>query len=262
MLSAVLIAHDEGHRLARCLESLRWADEIVVVVSTQTTDDTVEVARRFTDRVFTRAFTGFSDQRQWANEQARGEWILSVDCDEVVPESLAKEVRATLAAPAYAAYRVPHLDYMFGRWIRHGGWYPQLHVRLFRPDRARWERDVHEGVTVDGPIGRLENPILHFSHPRVENWLAKMSRYTTLEAKAMQERGVRMTPLRLVCEPPLYAGYKLFVKQGWRDGAHGLALALLLGTYRMVRNLKLWDLQQSASGPKESEACPPSMPRS
>jgi glycosyltransferase involved in cell wall biosynthesis len=258
-VSAVLIAHDEGHRLARCLASLSWTDEIVVVVSDDTTDDTAEIARRHGARVFTRAFGGFSAQRQWADDQAGSEWVLSVDCDEVVSPALADEIRAELAAPRCDAYQVPHLDYMFGKWIRHGGWYPQLHIRLYRRSRARWEREVHEGVRVEGTIGRLRQPILHYSHGRVEDWLRKMSRYTTLEAKAMWASGQRMSVARILLEPPLYSGYKLIVKQGYRDGAHGLVLALLLGTYRMVRNLKLWDLQQSAGGPKERDDCPPSM---
>ena len=257
-VSAVLIAHEEGHRIERCLDSLKWADERIVVVPQDSTDDTVEVATRHGARVFSREFTGFSDQRQWADEQANSEWALSVDCDEVGPPALADEIRAELADPRFDAYQVPHLDYMFGKWIRHGGWYPQLHVRLYRRSRARWERDVHEGVAVNGSIGRLKHPILHYSHARVENWLAKMARYTTLEAQAMRRRGDRMTIARMLVEPPLNTCYKLFVQQGFRDGAHGVVLALLLGTYKLVRNLKLWDLQQSAGGPRESEDCPPS----
>src|SRR6267378_1439724 len=258
-LSAVLIARNEAHRIARCLESIRWADEIVVVVNSDTTDDTEAVARRYTDRVFRRGFTAFSDQRQWADDRATSEWVLSVDCDEVVPSVLSEEIRAELAAPRFDAYEVPHLDYMFGKWIRHGGWYPQLHIRVYRRAHARWDRDVHERVKVEGTMGRLRNPIHHFSHTRVEDWVGKMSRYTTLEGQAMHRRGVRMNLARLLFEPPLYAGYKLFVQQGWRDGLHGLVLALLLGTYRMMRNLKLWDLWQSADRPKERDDCPPSM---
>lgn len=261
-LSAVIIAHDEAHRIARCLESIRWAEEIVVVVSEQTTDATAEVARGFTDRVLVRRFEGFSDQRDWADGQAGGDWILSVDCDEVVSSELAREIRETLVAPGFRAYRVPHLDYMFGKWIRHGGWYPQYHVRLYERGQARWSRDVHERADVATPLGTLQNPIRHYAHEHVADWLAKMARYTSLEAEGMHRAGVRMTVPRLLAEPPLYSGYKYFWQQGWRDGAHGLVLALLLGCYRLVRNLKLWDLQQSQKGPVESDDCPPPTSRS
>lgn len=261
-LSVVLIAHDEAHRIARCLETLRFADEIVVVVSEQTRDDTAEVARRYTDRVFVRRFTGFSDQRRWADEQARGAWILSVDCDEMIPEALAREIRQTIGRAAVDAYAVPRLDYMFGRWIRHGGWYYQYLVRLYRRGAARWERTVHERAEAVGAVERLKHPLLHFSHDRVESWVNKMARYTTLEARAMFDSGARVGIRHLVLEPPAYAAYKLVWQQGWRDGMHGLALALLLGAYRLVCNLKIWDLQQSAGGPREPEDRPPWMSRS
>lgn len=256
-VTATLIAKDEGHRIARCLESIRWVDEIVVVLDDRTSDDTAAVVERFGGRVLMRRFKGFSDQRQWADEQATGDWILSLDCDEVVPERLTEEIRAELAAPRFDAYNVPHLDYMFGRWIRHGGWFPQYHTRLYRRGVANWERSIHEKVSVAGRIGTLANPILHFSHGRVENWVNKMAQYTTVEARAMYDAGTGMSVPRILFEPVLYAGYKYFVKQGWRDGMHGLTLSLLLGTYRLVRNLKLWDLRQSARGPVESETAAP-----
>ena len=260
-LGATLIARDESRHIAACLESLHWVDEIVVVVDDRTVDDTADVARRFTPHVHLRTFSGYSDQRQWADQRSSCDWVFSVDCDERVSADLAAEIRAVLSAPRHAAYRIPHLDYIFGKWIRHGGWYPQYHVRLYRRDAATWCRDVHEGVTANGSVGRLVQPIHHFAHARVEDWVDKLARYTTLEARAMWEGGERMNLARLLLEPPGYAFSKLIVQQGWRDGAHGLALALLFGCYRLVRNLKLWDLQQSSRGPIESEQCPPSMSR-
>ncbi len=260
-LSASLIAFNEAHRVERCLESLRWVDELVVVVDERTTDATPEIARRYTDRVFLRPFTSYSDQRQWADQQTTGDWILSVDCDEVVPVNLAEEIQAALASPRYDAYRVPHLDYMFGRWIRHGGWHPQYHVRLYRRGKFRWDLTIHEKILVDGTVGTLRQPILHFAHGRVEDWVGKMAAYTTLEAQAMQKAGRRVGWTNLVLEPPLYFSYKFIVQQGWRDGLHGLTLALLLGCYRLVRNLKAWDLQQAARAPKEPEDRPPLGPR-
>ncbi len=259
MVSATIIAHNEGHRLARCLDSIRWVDEIVVVVDDRTSDDTVEVARRYTDRVYSRRFAGFSEQRQWADEQAKGDWIFSIDCDEIVSETLARRIQEELEAPRFNAYRIPHLDYMFGKWIQYGGWYPQWHVRLYRREASRWNRDVHEKVTLDGPVGTLEPPLLHFSHGRVENWVNKMSTYTTIEAQAMHRAGAPVGVMRILCEPPLMFGYKYFVLQGWRDGAHGLALALLLGCTRLIRNLKAWDLRQASRGPAESPERPPRM---
>lgn len=256
-LSATIIALDEADRIVPCLDSLRWADEIVVVVDDRTRDGTEAIARRYTGQVFRRGFAGYADQRQWADDQTTGEWILSLDCDEVVPRALAEEIRAALARPEFVAFRIPHLDYMFGKWIRHGGWHPQYHVRLYRKGVARWGRSIHERVSVEGRAGTLANPILHYAHARVSDWVDKMARYTTVEAEEMHRAGTRMGVARILLEPPLYAGYKLMVQQGWRDGLHGLALALLLGCYRLVRDLKVWDLHQAARGPREPGDCPP-----
>jgi glycosyltransferase involved in cell wall biosynthesis len=261
-LSATLIAHDEAERVGRCLESLRWADEIVVVVDARTTDATAEIARRFTDRVLVHEFVDYADQRQWAADQARGEWIFWVDCDEVVPEPLAREIQTTLRAPRCDAYLLPRRDYMFGKWINHGGWYPQLQMRLYRRSLGRWRGAVHETIEFSGSVGRLAECVLHYSHRRVRDWVAKMERYTTMEAQALHDAGRRASWATILLEPVLYFGYKYLVQQGWRDGLHGLALASLLGCYRMIRNLKLWDLQQATSGPREPEDRPPSATRS
>lgn len=256
-LSATIIARNEGHRIARCLESIRWVDEIVVVLDDRTSDDTAEVVERFGGRVLIRRFTGYSDQRRWADEQATGDWLLWIDCDEVMSPGLADEIRRELAAPRFDAYRIPRLDYMFGRWIRHGGWFPQHHVRLYRKGMAAWQGSIHEKVEVKGTTGNLVHPVYHYSHARVVDWVDKMAHYTTVDARSMYENGRRMSAFRIVLEPIGYTGYKYFVQQGWRDGMHGLAMALLISCYMLIRNLKLWDLQQSASGPVESESSPP-----
>lgn len=243
-ITATLIARDEGHRIARCLESLGWVNEIVVVVDDRTVDDTVAVSRKFTEHVHVRPFEDFAQQRQWALDQSTGEWILWVDSDEVVTPELASEMREAVTRVGAVAYRTPRQDYMFGKWIRHGGWYPQYHVRLFRRTAGRWTAPVHERFQVDGEIGTLQHAMLHFSHERVADWVAKMDKYTTPEAEQLAASGKRVTWWQLLVEPPAYFGYKYLVQQGWRDGMHGLVLAGLLGCYRLVRNVKWWDLQQ------------------
>ena len=228
------------------------------MVDEGTTDDTAEVARRYTDRVLSRPFRGFSDQRRWADEQATSEWILSLDCDETIPAALAEEIQAELRSPRHAAYQVPHLDYMFGKWIRWGGQFPQYHIRLYRRDASRWTNLIHERIDLpEREVGRLAHPILHYAHLRVTDWIGKMARYTTLDAERMAQAGERAPWWRLLVEPPLYLGYKFVVQQGWRDGMHGLALAMLHATYRFVRNVKLWDLQQSAARSPEPQEAPP-----
>ncbi len=256
-LSAVVLARDESDRIARCLESLRWCDEIVVLVDEDSTDDTEAIARRFTSNVSRRAFTSFGEQRGFADGLAHHDWVLSIDCDEIVSERLAAEVRATIDAAQFDGYRVPHLDYMFGRWIRHGGWFPQYHTRLYRRAAARWERPVHEQLVVEGSLGTLHEPIQHFAHARVDDWVRKMARYTSAEARAHVQAGERTSVLRALFEPPGYFLYKYFIQCGFLDGVHGVVLASLLATYRSVMHWKWWDLQQSRQGPRESPDCPP-----
>ena len=261
-LSANLIARDEAHRLERCLDALRWADEVVIVVDDRSGDGTAEVARRRGAQVHVRTFDDYAAMRQFAVDRSTGDWILWLDCDEIVSSELATEIRAAIARPSPDAWRSKRMDYMFGRWIRHGGWFPQYHLRLVRRARARWVSPVHEKLDFDGPIGTLDTPVQHFSHERVEHWIAKMTRYTSLEAAELHRTGRRTSPVRILCEPPLYFGYKYVWQQGWRDGAHGLVLASLLACYRLMRHLKLWDLQQSERGPVEPGTWTPPTSRS
>ena len=228
-----------------------------MVVDDSSVDDTESIARRFTSHVSRRAFTSFSDQRRYADGLASQDWVLSIDCDERVSDALAAEIRAAIETTRFIAYRVPHLDYMFGRWIRHGGWHPQYHTRLYRRSAARWERPIHERLHVEGPVGTLRESIQHFAHLRVDDWVRKMARYTTAEAESHVAAGERTTVLRALFEPAGYFLYKYIVQLGFLDGAHGLALASLLSNYRSVMHWKWWDLQQSQQGPKESPDCPP-----
>ena len=259
-VGVALIACNEAHRIDRCLESVRWADEIVVIVDDRTTDDTAARAHARGAQVVQRAFTDFSEQRNCAQDRLGTVWSMWMDCDEQAPPALAAEVRAAVADTRHAAFRAPRLNCMFGRWIRHGGWYPQHHIRLWRRDRARWAGRVHERPRVEGSIGTLRTPMLHYSHATVADWVEKMARYTSVEADEQFEAGRRIGLVRGLLEAPAYAAYKYVWQQGWRDGGHGVALASLLGCYRLLRNLKWWDLQQRAGVTREPE-CPPT-PRS
>ncbi|HVP37837.1 MAG TPA: glycosyltransferase family 2 protein [Candidatus Saccharimonadales bacterium] len=238
MLSIAIVAQNEAHRLGRCLESLAFADE-VLVVDGGSTDGTPELAASLGARVVYRTFTGFREQRSFAVEQAHGPWVLSLDADEVVTPALASEIRETLTAPAFTAYRIPRLDYMFGRWVRHGGWYPQYHVQLFRRDSGRWEREVHERWVTGGPMGTLRHPVLHYSHLEVADFIRKLDRYTTIAARERAARGERVTLWRLALEPPAYFAYKYLWQSGFLDGAHGFTLAMLLGHYRFTELAKV-----------------------
>src|SRR5438105_13470205 len=182
-LSVALVTRNEAERLRACLESVAWADEIVVV-DAESEDKTATIAREFTDQVVVRPWPGYAAQKNAALDLATGRWALSLDADEVVSPELAADIRRVIAAEAPAeGYAVPRRNIFWGRWVRHGGLYPDWQVRLFRRGRGRFvERAVHESVTIDGAVGRLRGHLEHRSYRDVADFLARADRYASLAA--------------------------------------------------------------------------------
>jgi glycosyltransferase involved in cell wall biosynthesis len=238
----VVITLDEEERLRACLESVAWADEIVVV-DAESTDKTVQVAREFTDRVVVRPWPGFAAQKNFALGQARAEWILSLDADEEVSRELKDDVARVLADPRpHDGYRVPRRNIMWDRWIRHGGLYPDWQLRLFRRGRGRFpDRSVHESVVVDGSVGRLRGPLLHRSYHDVADFLARADRYSSLAAQEWVESGRRVGLLELVARPLGRFLSMYLVRGGFLDGRRGLLLAVLYAYYVFIRSAKVWE---------------------
>jgi glycosyltransferase involved in cell wall biosynthesis len=243
-LSVIVIALNAQEKIRACLETVAWADEIVVCDS-GSNDETTAIARQYTERVYTDPWRGFGAHKNLALDRATHPWVLSLDTDERVTPELERRIRQLLAGGAEAAgYLVPRRNYFLGRWIRHGGWYPDYVLRLFRRDRGRFrERAVHEAVEVAGPTARLAEPIEHYTYDSVSAYLARMDRYAGLAAEELQRAGARCTPLDLLLRPPATA-FKMYVlRQGYRDGVHGLALAGLYAGYTFAKYLKLWELE-------------------
>lgn len=222
-LSLCVITRDAAGALADCLASASFAAEIVVVDS-GSSDDTVEIARRFGARVIAQPWLGFGPQKSFAVAQAAHDWVLCLDADERVTPELGAAIRAALAAaPAAAAFAIARRNRFLGRWLRHGEGYPDWIVRLFDRRRARWSDDaVHESVAVDGPVARLAGDLLHASAESLDTYLAKQNRYTTLQAAAMHARGERAGALRLVGSPLARFVRFYVVKLGFLDGVPGL----------------------------------------
>lgn len=252
-LSAIIITFNEERNIERCLRSLAFADEIVVVDS-GSEDKTREVASAYTDRIMTRPWTGYASQRNFAIEQARGSWVLWVDADEEITAGLGREIETLLAGtPSHAGYTAPRVCRFMGRWIRHGNWYPDRSVRLFARDRARFaERAVHESLRVEGSIGRLEGEILHYSYPDLDEYVRKLNRYSSLDAEEKLKEGKGVGPVDLVVSPAAVFFKSYFIKMGFLDGVPGLAAGVLSAVYVFVKKLKLlektWN-RKSSSGP-------------
>ncbi len=247
-LSVTIICLNEVDTIGPCLESVAWADEIVVCDS-GSTDDTLAVCRQYTDQVYSDPWRGFATHKNLALERATKEWVLSVDADERVTQELAKEIRAVLGRPPAAdGYTVARRNYFLGRWIRHGGWYPDRTVRLFRRGRGRFQpRAVHEAVQVDGRVAALAAPLDHYTYRSLHAYLHRMDRYSTLAAEELWRAGRRARWLDLSLRP-LATFLRMYVLQrGFLDGRAGLVLAGLYAAQSLAKYAKLWEMQSAVS---------------
>ncbi len=251
-LSVTVITRDEASDIAAALESVKWADEIVVVDS-ESTDRTVAIARAFTDRVVVRPWPGYVEQKNFAAGQASHDWILSLDADERITPALAEEMRAALANPAHAAYRMPRITWHLGRWIRSTDWYPDDQLRLYDRRKAQWTgKYVHESVAVDGSIGRLRGEIQHYAYRDIADHLETIDRYTTYAARQMRESGRTAGLLQLAGHPPLAFLRNYIARGGIRDGIPGFIISSLNAYYVFLKFAKLRELQSRNGAPRDA----------
>lgn len=244
-LSVTVITKNEAEHIGAALQSVAWADEIVVVDS-RSTDDTVAIARQYTDRVEIRDWPGYVAQKNYAASTAAHDWILSIDADERVTTELADEIRAILAgAPAHAAYRLPRVTWHLGRWVRTTDWYPDFQIRLYDRRAGRWAgRYVHESVKVDGRVGRLRAELQHYAYRDVSDHLETIDRYSTYAAREMFEGGRRAGLLDLAVHPPLAFLRNFLLRGGVRDGAAGFVISRMNAYYVFLKFAKLRELQR------------------
>jgi glycosyltransferase involved in cell wall biosynthesis len=239
-LTVTVITRNESANIAAALASVTWADEIVVV-DAHSTDDTVAIARRYTDRVEVRAWPGFGAQKNYAVSRASHDWILSIDADERVPPALAAEITALLATePQRRGYRIPRLTHYLGRWIRGTDWYPDFQLRLYDRRAGSWsERRVHESVQLNGgEPGRLRNDLHHFAYRDISHHLATIDRYTTLAAEQMQADGRASSIAGLALHPPLAFLRNYVARGGFRLGGTGFVISVLNSYYVFVKLAK------------------------
>lgn len=246
-LSAVLITRNVAPRLETCLESCAFASEIVVVDS-GSQDATLDIARRFNARVVQQDWLGFGRQKQFAVGQASHDWVLCVDADERVSDTLRASILKELEAPRFQAYEFPRCNRFLGRWLRHGEGYPDLSLRLFHRAHAHWSDDpIHEKVVASCPTGRLEGDLLHESEGGLADYLAKQNRYTTLQAEALHARGKQAGVARMLLSPPLrFVKFYLF-RLGFLDGVPGLIHILIGCCNSFMKYAKLRELSDKGA---------------
>ena len=246
-VSALVIAYNEEPNIRACLETVTWADEIVLVDSFST-DATEKIAREFTEKVYQHEFRGFGRLRNEALTHTSHEWVFSLDTDERATPEVRDEIRRVLKdEPDADAYFVPRRNYFLGRWIRHSGWYPDYRQpQLFRKGRMRYREDlVHEGFELDGRTGYLKEHVLQYPFRDIDHYLAKMDRYSDLMAQRLVQEGRRFRTHQLVTHP-LFTFAKMYLGQaGFLDGMPGLILSGLYAYYTFIKYAKLWELRSN-----------------
>jgi glycosyltransferase involved in cell wall biosynthesis len=246
-LTVITLALNEERNIAQCLESVRWADEVIVVDS-GSTDRTVEIARQFTDRVLSVEWQGYGATKNVALRQAQCEWVLWLDADERVPGELAKEIRAIVrkGEASAEAYSVARRAYFLGRWIKHCGWYPSRVTRLFLREKGKFsENRVHEHLVIDGRTAVLQHDLLHFTDPDLTHYFAKFNRYTSLAAEDMKASGRTASAADLVFRPPFMFLKMYVLRRGFLDGVQGLILCVVSSAYVFTKYAKLWELSHT-----------------
>ncbi len=244
-LSVVVITRNEEANLERCLSSVAFADELIVVDS-HSTDGTERIARAYRATFETIDWTGFGPAKQAGVDLAHGEWVLSLDADEALSDSLQSEIKQVIAASnSPDGFYIPRRTSFLGRWIYHCGWYPDYVLRLFRRGKGRFDgAAVHEKVLVDGTVERLQGELLHYSYPDLDNYFVKFNRYTTMGALEAYRAGKRAGWYHVVVKPiaSFFAHY--VVRQGFRDGLEGFLISVLSSGAVLVKYAKLRDLRR------------------
>jgi glycosyltransferase involved in cell wall biosynthesis len=254
-LSVVIITKNEEQNIARCLESVKWADEIIVI-DDHSTDRTREIAAQYGAQVYLLPWRGYGHAKREGVKRARGNWILSIDADEEVSSELADEIRHILSnGTPCAGFYLPRKTNFLGRWIYNSGWYPDPVLRLFQKKQGNFsEAAVHEKVLLNGNVGILKGDLRHYSDPNLEHYLEKFNRYTTLGAEAAYREGKKSRWFDIVVRPPVAFIKHYISKQGFRDGFEGFVISVMSAVAVFVKYAKLRQLMKRATLSKDGRS--------
>ena len=245
-LTVTVITRNEAANIEGALESVRWADEIVVVDS-HSADETVALAQKFNARIVIHDWAGYSAQRNYAAEIASNDWILALDADERVPPELAVEIQRIMReGSVHGGYRMPRISYYLGRWIRGTDWYPDYQLRLYDRRVGRFNgKRVHESVELTyGRPGQLQHDLQHYPYRDISDHVTSIDHYTTLAAEEWFAEGRRTNAIEFAVHPPVAFLRNYVARRGFRDGAAGFLISILNSYYVFLKVLKLWELQR------------------
>lgn len=243
-ISVFIITKNESKNIRDCLNSVKWADEIIVVDS-ESKDNTVEIAKKFTDKVFIHKWEGYAAQKSYTLSLARNEWVLSIDADERITPELSREILTmNLDNLNVSGYKIHRENYFLGKKIKHCGWGNDYQLRLFRKSKTRLtDRLVHEGFVVDGNISTLKNSMTHYSYENLKEGFAKINEYTSLEANEKYKRK-NVSGFSTLIYPIIGFIQHYFFRKGFLDGTRGLLISLMHAMTKLQVQMKMWELQR------------------
>lgn len=245
-ISILLPTFNSAATVRETLESVKWADEILVVDSFST-DDTLKICQDYGARIIQHEYLNSARQKNWAVPQCKNEWVLQIDTDEVLePAARAEIENAVNSAPSHVqAFRLPRKNHVLGRWVRYAGIYPDFQTRLFRRDAGRWvEREVHAHVKVSGDVETLNHHILHYGMPTISKQLRNLDRYTRYEADELHKHGVSFNWTRVTLRPWLVFLRRYAWDRGFLEGWRGFVLCVYLAIYDFLTQAKLWEMKE------------------
>ena len=246
-LSVVISAYNEEKTLARCLESVRRIADEIIIVDNESSDRTVEIAKKFTDRIFLKPNQLMLNiNKNFGFEKATGTWILNLDADEEIPPELASEVKViTTGKPKYNGYWIKRKNISYGKWIKHGLWWPDRQIRLFKRGFGAFQCvHIHEYVKIDGETGELVEPYIHYNYESVHQYLLKIDRTSSSEAISLSQMNYPLSWFDAIRFPVSDFVKIYFAQEGWKDGLHGLVLSLFQAFYSFCTFAKYWEMKK------------------
>jgi len=246
LLSVVVITKNEAANIVDCLKSVYdWADELLVV-DDESTDNTRELCRSFSDKIFVRKMDNEGSHRNWAYAQAKNNWVLSLDADERITPELQKEVAQVLQSPKdYNAFAIPRRNYIGNYWVKYCGWYPSAQLRLFKKDKFKYEEvEVHPRVFLDGKCGVLKSDMIHYSYKGFEDFLGKLNRQTTMEAKKWVSTNRKMSLGVAIWRTMDRFPRSYIRKKGYKEGFMGFMIAFFASLYQIISYAKFVEMKK------------------
>jgi glycosyltransferase involved in cell wall biosynthesis len=245
LISVLLPTYNSEEVVRNALESISWVDDILVVDS-YSTDQTVEICRRYGARIVQHEYINSARQKNWAVPQCRYGWVFQIDADEVLESGLREEIEAAISrAPSHIqAFRIPRKNYVLGRWMQYGGIYPDYQTRLFRRDLGRWtDREVHAHLVVPGKVETLYHHILHYGMPSLSKQIVNLDRYTGYEADEIRKHGNGFHWYQLLVRPWIVFSRHYVWLQGFREGWRGFIVCAYLAIYDFLAHAKVWEME-------------------